>query len=67
MKNQGILTDRLHLSEIEAVINKFQQTKALDLMASQVNFTKHPRRTNTSPSQTISQNSRGGKAPKLIL
>ena len=55
-------------SEIEAVIKKLPTTKkALDWMASQVNFTKHSERTNTSPSQTISNNSRGRKVPKLIL
>ena len=31
-------------SEIEAVIKNFQQTKSLDQMASQVNFTKHSRK-----------------------
>ena len=36
-------------------------------MASQVNFTNILRRTNTSPSQTISKNSRGGNTPKPKL
>ena len=36
-------------------------------MDSQVNFTSILGRINTSPSQTISKNSRGGKAYKLIL
>ena len=43
------------------------KTNTLDKMASQVNITKHPKRTNMYPSQTISKISRGGKAPKLIL
>ena len=43
--------------EIEAVIKNFQQTKAQDQMASQVNSTK--RKANTYPTQTLPENCRG--------
>ena len=60
------LNRQLTPSEIEAIIKKLPTTKALDQMASQENFPNIPR-TNTFPSQTISQNSIGEKSPKLIL
>ena len=47
------LNRQIKLCEIEAVIKTSQQTKALDHVASQVNFTKHPKN-NTSSSQYIS-------------
>ena len=36
------LNRQITYSEIEAVMQKLPKTKALDQMASQVNFTKHP-------------------------
>ena len=58
------LNRQITTNETEAVIKKLQ-TKVLDQMASQVNFTKHSRK-NIYSSQTISKTSRG-RTPKLIL
>ena len=60
------LNRQITSNEIEAVIKNSHQTIALGQRASQVNCTKHSKK-NTSPSQTISKNSTGGKDPKLIL
>ena len=55
-------------SETEAVIfKKCPQNKALDGMASQVNFTNFLRRTKPYPSKTNSENSGVQKSLKLIL
>ena len=58
--------DRLHLVKLKQESKNSQETKALDQMASQVNFTKYSEK-NTSPSQTIFKNSGGSYKARIFL
>ena len=54
-------------TEIETLIKIFQQTKVQGKMVSQVKSTKVYRIANTYPAQTLPENCRGRKSPKLLL
>ena len=54
-------------TEIKTVIKIFEQTKARDQMASQLNSTKILERANTYPTQKLTENCRGRQTSKLIL
>ena len=55
-------------TKIKTVIKKiFQQTKVQGKMVSQVKSTKVYRIANTYPAQTLPENCRGRKSPKLLL
>ena len=55
-------------TEIENVIKEnLQQTKVQDMMATQANSIINSERVNTSSSENLPKNSRGGNIPKVIL